>query len=441
MNNYLPLGEKIRQIRMAKGLSQQNLAHAIKKSDNYISNLETGQREITPELLAGIRKFLEIESAPLLDNEQVIYRRNLDVLDDLLNANRLEDAKAKLKELSTVANLPYEHELLFAYMMMEARLLIKESKIDECDAKLDQAELIINKVTSNKLLYQYHRNRGLICDFRNKTKEALGYHLQALHLLGDEKPNLHLLSNIGAAYLNLGKCHHAIRYLERSLAEYSGDKTNPLIPFAQNILAICYMHTGSYDYAKKLFDESILYMRSVGSSPILAEILAHKGLFCHATKSYEEAITYFDEAMGYLDGVINTMQESNPQYISFTHLYVKIAARKAMSLIKLGNITQSNELINAARPRANGDELLSALLDTASHQANLLDPASAAYLEEVAIPYFRSSAANNIFTALEICMELKAFYKRKKSKIKMLSMSDIICEIYEEMFLDDSPII
>jgi len=439
MKNNLSLGEKIRQIRMAKGLSQQNMAYAIKKSDNYISNLETGQREITPDLLAEIRKFLEIELAPLLDNEQIFYKRNLDVLDDLLNSNRLEDSKVKLKELSAITSLPYEHELLFAYTVMEVRLLIKESKLDESDERLDDAEKIIDKITDNKLLCQYYRSRGLLCGFRNKVKESLDYYLQVLTLLGDEKPNLQLLSSIGTAYFSLGKCHHAIRYLERSLADNSGDKTNPLIAYVQNILALCYMHVGSYDNAKSLFDESALYMRSVDSGQYLAEILGHKGLFSHTTRNYEEAIVYFDEAISYFDEAIKTMPANSPQYKGFTQSYVKLTARKALALIKLGRLAQCSNIIEAVRQKANGDEMLTALIDAVSHQANLNDPASATYLEEVTIPYFRSNTDDSIFIALEICKELKAFYKKKKSKIKMLNMSDIICEIYEEMFFDDIP--
>ena len=110
MNSNTPLhiGEKIRQIRVAKGLSQDNLAYATGKSKAHISRLERGDSEIDDKTLAAIKEFLELPGAPLLEQELEVFRIRLWGWNELVSSRRTDEVIAQQKELSHITLLPFE---------------------------------------------------------------------------------------------------------------------------------------------------------------------------------------------------------------------------------------------------------------------------------------------------------------------------------------------
>jgi len=115
MNNTplsLTFGEKIKQVRVKKGHNQDGLAKALGVSMMYISRLERGLAECDDKTISGIRHFLDIENAPLLEHELADYRNRLWVWNDIIAADRLNDAKAMQSELSPILKLPYERNLI-----------------------------------------------------------------------------------------------------------------------------------------------------------------------------------------------------------------------------------------------------------------------------------------------------------------------------------------
>ncbi|GLC89796.1 helix-turn-helix domain-containing protein [Lysinibacillus piscis] len=68
----LLLGEKIRTVREARGLSQEELAEMANINRSRISNIETGKINITINTLVSILNALEIHYADLFNfNEQI----------------------------------------------------------------------------------------------------------------------------------------------------------------------------------------------------------------------------------------------------------------------------------------------------------------------------------------------------------------------------------
>ena len=54
--DYLTIGRSIRQIRIASGITQTELANALKCSMKHLSNLENGRKTISLEMLVQKRK-------------------------------------------------------------------------------------------------------------------------------------------------------------------------------------------------------------------------------------------------------------------------------------------------------------------------------------------------------------------------------------------------
>lgn len=60
------IGKKIKELRKLKGISQKKIADALKCTVQYISLLETGEREIPKNRLSELAEALGVEVSDLL---------------------------------------------------------------------------------------------------------------------------------------------------------------------------------------------------------------------------------------------------------------------------------------------------------------------------------------------------------------------------------------
>ncbi|MCL2360966.1 MAG: hypothetical protein FWC73_04015 [Defluviitaleaceae bacterium] len=44
------------------------------RNTKYVSCIENGETQVPPDVLARIQRFLEVETAPLFDNELTVYK-------------------------------------------------------------------------------------------------------------------------------------------------------------------------------------------------------------------------------------------------------------------------------------------------------------------------------------------------------------------------------
>ncbi len=63
----MKLGEKIKQLRKRKGISQEELATMLKINRNYLSRIETGKSEPTSSILKNIAVIFSVDTNSLLD--------------------------------------------------------------------------------------------------------------------------------------------------------------------------------------------------------------------------------------------------------------------------------------------------------------------------------------------------------------------------------------
>lgn len=72
MNSSMKLGEKIKQIRKSKGMSQEQLAAILNVNRNYLSRIENGKSEPTSGVLKHIAQIFNIDLNSLLDTHEEI---------------------------------------------------------------------------------------------------------------------------------------------------------------------------------------------------------------------------------------------------------------------------------------------------------------------------------------------------------------------------------
>ena len=63
----MKLGEKIKQLRKGKAISQEGLASMLKINRNYLSRIETGKSEPTSSILKHIAEIFSVDLNSLLD--------------------------------------------------------------------------------------------------------------------------------------------------------------------------------------------------------------------------------------------------------------------------------------------------------------------------------------------------------------------------------------
>jgi len=435
----LPLGKKIMQIRKSKGLSMENVAHAIKKSQPFISRFERGEADCSAEELESIKKFLEIENAPLFEHELKFYKSQLWVLHNLLIADRDPEAEALFQKLSSILDLPFEDDLQMLYTMFEIRMLLikvgnrfplpakDKQKLEKkmvAEEKLKAAENLIDfGAASDEILQLYHCIKGSLCAHKMDIKGRIKHFLKALDHTTDNMPiDTRLYYYIGSSFISLGKPFKAMIYLEHSKLS----ERNSVNRYAIHInmsLALAYMCTGEYRKAEKMLAESLIQAESTGNKTHKMIILSYMGSLYNTTKQYEKSLNFFDQAIAYANNDNNAI--------------VNLLCSKANSLRKLKRLDECSEVLAHARKLTNGDEHSIIDIETEGHCMTIDNSDSLQYLENVALPYFRKLKGVNALNAIEIYKELEAYYLKKRSKMKALTMAAIIRDIYEEAFYCD----
>ena len=96
----MTVGENIKQLRVSRKWSQQNLADVVGLSRNYISELENNKRNISIATLNNLADKLGVPSGLLID-EAPLLKLPLDVYELLeeLSENKRDNKSARAKKL------------------------------------------------------------------------------------------------------------------------------------------------------------------------------------------------------------------------------------------------------------------------------------------------------------------------------------------------------
>jgi len=418
----LLLGEKIRQIRNEKGISQENMARAIKSNKSFVQRVENGIVECSNEMLARIRNFLEIANAPLLEYEIDMYKDRIWVWNGLLDANRAAEAREMRNEMASILDLPFERELFLLFKMIDIRLLTKELKLSQVEEELNTVEALLDDA-SDEALFIYHANMGFICAVKGEYRNSIKHYLQTLNIVSDYvKPDASVLSNLGTAYLGLCKPYHCIMYLERVLNEYHIDHIHLDKPRTNAMLASAYAHVGEYSKAKELFDISLVQAKSIKHDALTGVILVNMSYLSCYIGNYEEAVALCDEGL---------------MYAKNSDIECLILYRKGIGHFKLKELDKCKQVIERGRVLSKDSERFTTFFNALEHLMNLNDSKSIKYIEEVAIPFFSTSDNVDKFTALDLCRELEAYYIKKRTKTKAWAVAATIRSIYEDIFFGE----
>ncbi len=91
--DYYEIGQKIRKIRKAHGLSQEELAERINISTTHMSHIETGNTKLSLPVFVDIAAALEVRTDDLLGSALVTTSASLEEIAAVLERCSAQEAK------------------------------------------------------------------------------------------------------------------------------------------------------------------------------------------------------------------------------------------------------------------------------------------------------------------------------------------------------------
>ncbi|MCL2528169.1 MAG: hypothetical protein FWE42_07080 [Defluviitaleaceae bacterium] len=425
MKNIIPLGVKIKQIRVFKGFSQESIANSIDSTVMRVSRIERGQTECDKATLNAIKKALEIENAPLTEHELEVYKSRLWVWYETINIKGVPEARDMQNDLFPITALPFIDEIAMLYSMIETRILSLEGDILAAEERLDAAKAYVseaNNDVSNELKFLYIRNKGFVYNAHGQYEKALVLYMKLLELERNViKPGPDILSGIGFLHCNMGRPFCAIWYFEKALSGLKDDFISIRKSDIGISLGECYMMVGGITKAKALLETSLTHARSLNNKASIGRALSSLGYLYTLTESYDKALKYCGDALEYL--------QDN------TELYITALYNKANCLQKMKEFERCADVLTEGKTLAEGNEGLVILLETVNHVMNIKDDGAADFLENEAIPFLRKGVHRHI--ALHICEMLEQYYKKRGAQRKALLIAVTSRDIMKEMAYGD----
>ncbi|MCL2573915.1 MAG: helix-turn-helix transcriptional regulator [Defluviitaleaceae bacterium] len=430
--NNPSIGEKIRLLRKAKGITQAELSENIWSSAAQISRVEIGEEAYKPEELEAIKKYFKIENMPLTDFERATFRERLHVWRDLIRDQRLVRARKLHKEMLPLINLePCDPDLAIYFRLFEVLLLLTERDFDTAKEKLDYLHRVKDKMNTELTYHYYHRMGSLYSMRYSDNKSALKFYLQAYELTKSFKgisteDNETLYINISTCYINVGLSHRAIIFLGEIRKENNGKRLT-ITDIGINItLARAYIMVGEFIEAKEVLNRCLVQAKGIGNDHCTILSLFYLGLLCKRSKNLEKAIEYFDETLS----IVKTTSNYHPW--SF---YYKICC-----LLKPRETFKAEKVLEEAKVFYGTETKYSIIFESLEHaieinkRVTIFNKESVEYIENVTIPHFMKIHLN--FEAISYYELLELHYEKSRKSSKASLMTKAMRDIYKEMFFN-----
>ena len=91
--DYYKIGQRIRKIRKAHGLSQEELAERVDISTTHMSHIETGNTKLSLPVLVDIAAALEVRTDDLLNSDSATTGTVMDEISAVLDRCSAQEAK------------------------------------------------------------------------------------------------------------------------------------------------------------------------------------------------------------------------------------------------------------------------------------------------------------------------------------------------------------
>ena len=413
-SNNVPIGEKIKALRMARGFSQEQLALSINIVRSSLSAMETGAANCPLNMQWAIKNALDAKGIPLTEPERQGFKDRLYVWYNLFRESKFESAKKLQEELSVITLLPLDIELNALYRLFCAGSSLRQNEVDIAREAISAVEAHVDGFSS-ELLYHYYFSKGTLACRDDDYKAGLDFYLQA-RSLSEHNPgkNSGLPYSIAYCLSRLGYAVSTIFFLENFGETAMREKLDTSSFPIKNLLAVNYIRIKRFHKAKELLMECFTLATTETQKNTA---VVNYGYLYYSTGDWSTAIMYLDEALNY-------WPQSSWQYLEALYL-------KVWCLINLGNMEMYNDLIVEGQKLSEDNETYTILFHSLEKVAEMSVGGDISYIEDVTIPYLLSEPRS--IRAIHYCTLLKAHYEKKGSIKKMLYLEKIINSISKDI--------
>ena len=413
----LTLGDKFREIREYKNISQAALSSILGRSVSAISRFERGQGDLSSEQILEIRKVLDVEDAPIFDDEVIAFKKQLYLWRHLIKDKRIDEALRNQQKLSVIEKLPYEKDLNLIFKLFGIRLVMAQRKIEEAKEMMDDLEVQV-KNASNEVKYHYQYNIGALLIYQRNFEDALTHFLIAYDLKASIlEPDPAIYFNLAFCYSRLGMYVRTVTTLREAYSLFEYSKTNMLGAFVDNMMAANYIYIGHISKAQELLENSLSEARANDNKLYISYALHNFGCASFALGEHDKAIEYFNQSLAYCEG-------DDDEYLKT--LYYKVRCMIA------NKNPEAKALIQKGISMSKDSEHHQILFSSLSHITTLKEPSSKQYIDEITIPHLLSRYEH--CDALYFCRLLeKAYTKNGVKSKKALEAKATAANIYEKI--------
>ena len=419
MNNdgKLGLGEKLKQIRLAKGIKQNVLAKALKCSEPTVTRHER-HMHCDADTLKKIKNALGVPKAPLFDDEIIAFRERLYLWRDTMRNRLFDEAKKMQAELSVILYMPFEQDLALLYKLYEVKLAIAEGHAQLATEMLDTLESGLCSA-SKENLYHYHYNRGVVYMMDKHVEKSLKHFKIAYDLdLGNSIKELALHINLAGCYSDMGMAVRTITYLEREYHVHRDNNKASLMGLKiDNMLAVNYMYTNEESHAMNLLEACLAHARSLDYPLYIGIALHNLGCLYFKKANLEQALEHFNQAFEFLN------EHKRP--------HLENVYQKARCLIEMRQRSEAKKIIKNAIIDAEDSEKYIHLFKSLSHLTTIKQKASYDYLLNTAIP--KMLVMYEYQKALDFCQVLEFQLRECNLHGRVNAIVSISREIYKKI--------
>lgn len=428
-NAALSIGEKIKLLRKAVGLTQAELAEIMWSSAGKISRVENGEEEYNQEELKALKEHFGFAEMPLTELECAAFKERLHMWRDLIRDGRLDEARELHIKISPIINFEAcEPDLSILFRLYEVLLLLYEKNLFSAEDKLNYLSSVMDKM-SNEHIYHYNHMMGSFSSMCKDSKNALKYYLQAYELtksLANISPEdkEKLCYNIASCYQNLDLPNSAILFLYEV---YKADTKKRITAASLSMditLARSYIKIGEFEKAEQILNQCLVWAKGIEDSYNEAVTLFYLALLYRYSEDWGKSIEYFTKTLDIFD----TSSDFHP-WAFYYQIRCLIASRKFL---------KAEEMLNEAKSYYGTDDEYSILFESLNHllilskRLTMKNNESVEYIETVAIPHLLKIHVS--FEAISYYEVLEKHYAKTKKLFKSLQMSKEIRGIYERMF-------